>query len=125
MRTAFFAWCVALLVAASPVAAEEMALCDAASSMVKQWVAADWGAKDDTMEKGFWNTGACTASGSGSLRTVRYAYSTPISRRNDTPPVGYTATVAYEAERDDYHLCKIDFGEGDVVKPSQHALCRE
>ena len=94
--------------------------CSRTSLLVTTLVAIDWGAA----RSGFHRSGECQVSGSGIIRTVRYAYSTPISRYAGNPPVRYTATVARDSAKDMYYLCKVDFGEGDIEYPSQHALCR-
>ena len=93
--------------------------CSTTGPIVKKYVAKDWGGN----YKVFRNAGECTVLGTGQVRIVKYAYSTPITRRNNTPPIQYTARVAHNSQRDTYWLCMLDLGDGDVTHFKNQPLC--
>ena len=93
--------------------------CSTTNLLVKRMVASQLGANVSF----FRSEKPCQVSGSGQVRTVSYAYSTPITRRNGNPPVSYTATVAHDPAQDMFYLCRVMFDDGSVETPSSHHLC--
>ena len=102
-------------------AAEKVAFCNTTNLIVKKFIAARWGA-DPSIYR---SAGSCSVTGQGPYRSVDYAYSTPITRKNRDEPVWYSAIVAHDPAQNRYYLCKLQIHHGETYRPSQKSICSQ
>ncbi len=98
---------------------DERGYCSTTNLIVKKFIAARWGA-DPSIYR---SAGPCLVTGKGPYRRVAFAYSTPITRKNRSEPVSYTAIVAHDAARNRYHLCQLTIQDGKTYWPNKGAIC--
>ncbi len=101
--------------------ADKRGFCSTTNLIVKKFIAARWGVDRSTLQ----SAGPCLVTGEGPYRTVDYAYSNPLTRKNGSEPVSYTAIVAHEPVRDRYHVCQLTFKDGKTYWPNKGAICTQ